>query len=105
MLESEYYLLLNSIIFVFSLHSQVLLMDFFFCFSCFLELPTDLNTIQHFRHDKRFAEVDLKRPIESESVMLKDPFGIYFLLVEVLFFFTNTKKCSQFDSSLVIYNI
>ncbi|XP_018468892.1 uncharacterized protein LOC108840550 isoform X2 [Raphanus sativus] len=49
---------------------------------CFLELPTDLNTIQRFRHDKRFAEVDLKRPIESESVMLKDPFGIYFLLVE-----------------------
>ncbi|KAG2313579.1 hypothetical protein Bca52824_025136 [Brassica carinata] len=34
------------------------------------------------KQDKIFVEIDLKRPTENESVMLKDPFGIFFLLIE-----------------------
>ncbi|CAF2113118.1 unnamed protein product [Brassica napus] len=43
----------------------------------FLELPTDLNSIRRIRQDKRFVEID---GTENKSVMMKDPFGITFLL-------------------------
>ncbi|WZZ17988.1 hypothetical protein YC2023_111077 [Brassica napus] len=46
----------------------------------FLELPTDLNSIRRIREDKRFVEIDRTRSTEDKSVMMKDPFGITFLL-------------------------
>ena len=57
----------------------------------FLELPTDLNSIRRIREDKRFVEIDRTSSTENKRVMMKDPFGITFLLrMEVQFFFTNS---------------
>ncbi|CAN6853072.1 unnamed protein product [Brassica oleracea] len=46
----------------------------------FLELPTDLNSIRRIREDKRFVEIDRTSSTENKRVMMKDPFGITFLL-------------------------
>ncbi|KAG2313488.1 hypothetical protein Bca52824_025045 [Brassica carinata] len=47
--------------------------------SGFLRLSTDLNSIRRIRQDKRFVEIDRT---EYEGVMMKDPFGVSFLLIE-----------------------
>ncbi|KAJ0231676.1 hypothetical protein HA466_0297880 [Hirschfeldia incana] len=44
-----------------------------------LKLSADLNSIRRIRQDKRFVEID---QTNYEGVMMKDPFGVSFLLIE-----------------------
>lgn len=79
------------------LNSYVIISPMGACGDCFVELGTDLDSIGRLRHDKRFVEVEQKRPTGNESVMLKDPFGIYFVLIE-------EKKITRSSSGEAILN-